>query len=404
MPVYRYRAVSSSGEAQQGEAEAADVVAARALLRQRGLMLLELREAGEGAGALAGLMAQRRRVSSRVLADFASGLAALLAAGLPLDRALAAMAREDRRTPLSGVAVRLREAVRRGKSLAQAMEEHGDVFSSMQRTLVQAGEAGGNLATCLTRLAEMAERRAAAAEALRSALIYPACLLVMALLSLVFIATVVLPQFRPFFEDAGVAMPLPAEILLGTGDLLSDYYYLLLPLFAVLAWAAYQASRRPDLRLGRDRLLLRLPVIGALLAALEAERLCRLLGTLLQQGVALPSAWRLTLEGLGNAALGAGLAPVASLIRRGGALAEGLAQSPYMPMTAIDLVAIGEQSGQLAGMLLRAADLIDQDAKRRAQRLMALLSPIVTVLVGALVAAVIATVFTALLGLNQLAT
>lgn len=404
MPVYRYRAVSSSGEAQQGEAEAADAVAARAMLRQRGLMLLELREAGEGTGALAGLMTQRRRVSSRVLADFASGLAALLAAGLPLDRALAAMAREDRRTPLSGVAVRLREAVRRGKSLAQAMEEHGDLFSPMQRTLVQAGEAGGNLATCLTRLAEMAERRAATAEALRSALIYPACLLVMALLSLVFIATVVLPQFRPFFEDAGVAMPLPAEILLGTGDLLRDYYYLLLPLFAVLAWAAYQTSRRPDLRLGRDRLLLRLPVIGALLAALEAERLCRLLGTLLQQGVALPSAWRLTLEGLGNAALGAGLAPVASLIRRGGALAEGLAQSPYMPMTAIDLVAIGEQSGQLAGMLLRAADLIDQDAKRRAQRLMALLSPIVTVLVGALVAAVIATVFTALLGLNQLAT
>ncbi|WP_428249796.1 type II secretion system F family protein [Ferrovibrio sp.] len=404
MPVYRYRAISNSGETQQGDAETHDAAAARQQLRQRGLMLLDLREASATPSLFAGFDTSRRRVNSRELADFASGLAALLAAGLPLDRALAAMGREDKRSPLAGVAAKLREAVRRGQPLAQAMEAHGALFSPMQRALVQAGETGGNLAACLQRMAEMAERRVATVEALRSALVYPACLLVMALLSLVFIATVVLPQFHPFFEDAGVAMPLPAEILLGSGDLLRDYYYLLLPLLAALVWTAFRAARHPELRLKRDRLLLRLPVVGPLLAVLEAERLCRLLATLLHQGVALPAAWRLTLEGLGNAAFSASLELVAGLIRRGGDLAGGLANSPYLPATAIDLVAIGEQSGQLAAMLLRAADLIDLDAKRRTQRLLALLSPIVTVLVGALVAAVIATVFTALLSLNQLAT
>lgn len=404
MPLYRYRAIAPSGEAQQGDAEAANADAAKQDLRRRGLMIVELHEAS-AAQPLALLPGgSKRRVSARTLADFASGLAALIEAGLPLDRALAASSREGAQGPLGKIAEQLREAVRRGRPLALAMEQYPEAFTPTHRALVQAGEAGGNLAACLRRMAEIAERGAAMREALRAALVYPACLIGMALLSLIFIATVVLPQFKPFFDEAGTAMPLPAEILLGIGDVLRNYYLLLLPALLGLAWATARLLARPDMRQRRDTALLRLPVIGALLAALEAEKLCRLLGVLLRQGVPLPSAWQLTIDGIGNAAFTASICDVGALIRRGGDLATGLGQSPYLPATAVDLVAIGEQSGRLADMLLRAAELIDQDARRRTQRLLALLSPAITVLVGAMVAAVIATVFTALLGLNQLAT
>jgi len=403
MPLYRYRAVAASGEYQNGDAEAPNAEAAKQSLRRRGLMIVELREAGEATPG--GLLSSvtKPRIGARAIADFASGLATLIDAGLPLDRALAASGRDGAQAPLRRIAAELREAVRRGRPLAQAMERYPKAFTPMHRALIQAGETGGNLAECLRRMAEMAERAAAMREAMRSALVYPACLIGLAILSLIFIATAVLPQFKPFFDEAGAAMPLPAEILLGFGDLLRDYCMLLLPLLVASLWGLRRLLSRPELRQRRDHALLNLAILGPLLAALEAERLCRLLGVLLRQGVPLPAAWLLTMEGLGNAAFAASLGHVGAAIRRGGDLAASIGQSPYLPTTAVDLVAIGEQSGRLADMLLRAADLIDQESKRRTQRLLALLSPAITVIVGAMVAAVIATVFTALLGLNQLA-
>ena len=405
MASFRYRAVTATGNTITGtmEGDTSGIVAQQ--LRAQGHYPLSMREVR--AGALWGLLNRelriRRKPSLRVLAALTQELAALLGAGLELDRALTILVKLSDigalREPFLGV----RAKVRGGTSLADAMGQDA-AFSKFYVGMVRAGEFGGALEGTLKRLGDYLTRSLAVRESVMSALIYPILLLITAGISIIIILVFVLPEFEPLFAEAGKQLPLSTRIVMGFGDVLRDYWWLLLALIAGSIALARTALSKPDVALRWDRWILRIPVFGNLISAIEAERLSRTLGTLLTNGVTLPAALELAKDAAQNMAVAKALRDAAVSVREGRPLAAQLAHAKLFPPAMIDLMKIGEESGRLDAMLVRQADLDEQRIRHTIDRLLAILVPALTIVLGMIVAALIASLLVAILSINDLAT
>jgi general secretion pathway protein F len=405
MPRYRYRALAASGAIVVGTDEAEDETALLQRLRAQGHFPVSAAPAaGEGglADRLRGMLARRPATSGRMLATMTQELAALLGAGLELDRALGALSALADIGPLHAPLAAVRTQIRGGTGFADALERETD-FPPFYVNMVRAGEAGGALAQTMARLSDYLTRAQSVRDAVGSALVYPAVLLVTAGLSVAVILFFVLPEFEPLFAESGRALPLPARLLMDTSALLRTYWWAFLIVTGLAAAWAYDRLRRPVERKRLDGLLLRLPVVGVLLRAMEAERFCRTLGTLVGSGVPLPAATRLAGGALGNSVLRDAVMETAAGLREGETLSSRLAQADVFPALTLDVIAIGEQTGKLDEMLLRQADLDAQRVRHTLDRLLALLVPVITIVLGLVVAGLIASLLVAILSVNDLA-
>ena len=404
MPVFRYVAVEPSGRLARGTMEAPTEAAVVERLRRQGS--LPVRAEPERGGRLSGLLTVelgRRGLSRQQVADFTRELATMLGAGQDLDRTLRFLAETASGARVRTVVEQLRATVRDGGSLAHALAQHPASFPPLYVGLVRAGEAGGQLAPALEQLADLLERQRRLAATVISALIYPALLLIAALGSIALLLTQVLPQFVPLFEQSGVALPRPTQILIDVGGLVSAYGLWVLLVLAVLGLALRAALRRPGPRLAVDRLLLRLPIFGGLAREVLAARLTRTLGTLLNNGVPLIAALGIVRGVLGNTA-GEAAVDRAALSAKGGAgLSGALAESGVLPARTIHLLRLGEETAQLGPMALRAAEIHEEATRIGVQRLVSLLVPGITIVMGAAVAGIVASLLLAMLGLNNLA-
>jgi len=406
MPRYRYRAVSASGDILEGEMDAASSASVAERLADMGHTPIRAQEAGHaggrGFGALA-LSPLRRRVNRRDLALLTRELATLLRAGVPLDRALEILQAIVAKQHLRDALERVLDQVRGGSALADAMATRPHDFPRFYTSMVKAGEVSGTLDQVLERLAEFLERSQAVSESVRSALVYPIILVVVACGSLIVLVTSVIPQFRPLFESAGQALPLPMAVLVGVADVLSAYWWA----FALAIVAAVLGFRRAlaqrDSRLKIDAAMLRWPLVGALIRKLEAARLCRMLSTLLRNGVSLLTALAVIRETLNNLALREAVERAAAAVKEGRGLSRSFADEEVLPDMALSLIRVGEESGQLEGMLDQVATIQERDVQRTISRLLALLVPALTIGLGLIVAVVIVTLLSAILGVNQLA-
>lgn len=404
MASFRYRAVTASGAAINGVLNAASPEIAAQQLRAQGHYPLSVREAGKN--ALSGLLHRefhiRRRPSLRGLATLTQELATLLGAGLELDRALSILVKladvGALRQPLVGVRARVRD----GASLAEAMAQDS-AFSKFYVGMVRAGEYGGTLEATLKRLADYLTRSLAVRESVASALVYPLLLLVTAGFSIIIILVFVLPEFEPLFAEAGKQLPLATRIVMGVADAVRDDWWLFLAIIAGAVALVRYALSKPDIALRWDRFILRLPVFGRLIQAIEVERLSRTLGTLLSNGVALPAALELARDAAQNKAVAKSLGDTAISVREGKSLASRLAQARLFPAAMIDFVMVGEESGKLDVMLLHQADLDEQHVRHTIDRLLAILVPALTILLGVIVAGLIASLLVAILSVNDLA-
>jgi general secretion pathway protein F len=297
----------------------------------------------------------------------------------------------------------IRDKVRAGSSFAAALAAEPRSFSRLYVGMVRAGEAGGTLAATLERLATLLERERSLRANLRSAMIYPAVLLVAALGSLALLLEYVLPQFAPIFEQAGAQLPVATRTLMAIGGILGAVGpYLLLALLAA-ALLGRRALASPGVRLEADRLLLRLPVVGVLVRETLAARLTRTLGTLLQNGVPLIAALGIAKEALGNMAAVLAVDAAAAQAKSGRGLAGPLGEAGVFPARTIHLLQLGEEAAQLALMALKAADIHDEQARLMVQRVVALAIPIITITMGVAVAGIIGALLSAMLSLNDLA-
>ncbi len=406
MALYRYKAFSASGAVIEGEMEAASQAAVIQKVRDLGHIPVRAEEAQAGS-SLRRLLTQdvfkRAGMGRGQLVLLTREFATLLEAGVPLDRALDIMIRMSGRKGPLDILERVRDAVHGGASVAEAMAQQPDAFPAFYVNMVRAGEAGGQLQGVLTRLADLLERTQTIAENVKSSLIYPMVLVFVTALSLVLLLTVVLPEFEPLFAEAGRSLPLATRVVMGASRAIQDYWWA----GAIVLGGGWLALRH-DLasatgRTRWDKVLLASPILGTLASRFAFARFSRMLGTLLANGVGLLTALALARNTLGNRVLAEAVDVVLTRVKEGGGFAEALGQTGVFPRLAVDLISVGEESGQLEGMLLKAADIYDRQAQRTVERALALLVPLLTVGLGALIAAIIGSVLVAIYSVNDLA-
>jgi general secretion pathway protein F len=403
MPRYRYRALASGGQVLRGERDGASEAEIAAELQKAGAIVLAVSPAGRGPGLLLLELGSAAALRRGELVDATRELASMLAAGQDLDRALRFMVEEPPNKRVAAVLGRVRDLVRNGSPLASALQTEPKSFTRLYIGLVRAGEAGGDLAGTLERLAGLLERQRAMAATIQSAMIYPAILLLAATGSIVLLLTQVLPQFVPLFAQNGVALPPSTGFLLAAGHAVSAFGPFVIMAMAILALAARLALQKPGPRLAADRLVLRVPVIGGLAREILAARLARTLGMLLVNGVPLLSALGIAQEVLGNRSAQAAVAAAAESAKTGQGLSAALQRGGIFPARLVHLLRLGEATAQLGPLALRAADMHEERTRLALQRLVALLVPAITVLMGAAVAGIVSSLLLAMLSLNDIA-
>jgi general secretion pathway protein F len=406
MPSFRWSAINGGGDVVRGVMEAPDRSVVVERLQRQGQIVLRADSAdrrGGWAELLQIELGRTRGLDKAALGELTRELAIMLAAGQDLDRALRFVVENTRDARARAVLGTVRDKVRGGSSLAAAIAGEPRSFSKLYVGLVRAGEAGGTLPATLDRLATLLERERSLSANLRSAMIYPALLIVAAVGSIVLLLDYVLPQFAPIFQQAGAELPAATRALMTLGTVVGAATpWLLLALLAG-GLIARQLLLRHAYRLKLDHLLLHLPIVGGLMRETLAARLTRTLGSLLQNGVPLIPALGIVKDALGNLAAAAAVEAATVGAKGGAGLARPLAAAGLFPARTIHLLQLGEEAAQLATMALKAADIHDEQARLMVQRLVALAVPMITIVMGLAVAGIVSALLTAMLSLNDLA-
>jgi general secretion pathway protein F len=401
MARFRYRAMRQAGGEIAGELVAADALEAASQLQAEGSFPIEIAPAPASAGQ-AVLRRQGARLSSRELTLFIRQFAALASAGIAIDRALVLIAADRARSGRRALAARLLEAVNRGESLSEACAED-PAFARHHAMMIAAGEARGNVGAALERLAAILERNRAIAQSLAGALIYPASVLVVAFLSIAFLLGFVAPRFENLVTGFRHEPPPAMQALLAASWLFQNFALPALLVVAVAVALFLVRRRDPGFRLAVDRRILRLPFAGPLLAKTETERLAFLLGNLVEAGVELPGALAASREASFNEALRQGLAAAERGVLRGDGVTAALAESRVLPELALELVRVGEETGDLAPMFLKASDLLRKEVEATTTELIGLIAPVSLLVLGLLIGAIALTIFSAVMEVYDIA-
>ena len=339
----------------------------------------------------------RGRIKTRDLGLMTRELATLLDAGLQLDRGLSILAELSPAGPVRTMIEQVLESVRGGSTFADALEQHEQSFPGFYIGLVRAGEAGGNLAAVLNRLSDTLDKSQKLKESVRTASIYPTIVLIFAVVSIMVLMTWVLPAFRPMFDDAGTSLPVLTQIVVAVSDFVAAYWWIMAVLLLVGILILQAHNRTEAGRLRWDAWLLRLPLFGDLIRKVEVARFSRTLGTLMSNGVTVLNAMAMTTETVVNKVIVQAVTEVRGRLAKGEGLAQPLNDTGEFPHLAIQLIKVGDESGQLEQMLLRVADIYDDEVTRTIQRILSLLVPVITIALGILIAVIIASIVMAML-------
>jgi general secretion pathway protein F len=402
MPIFEYKAVAPTGETVQGTMEAGSLERVVAKLQEAGNVPLQAREAGKGGFRLGNLRLGRQGMKAREIGEFTQQLATLLGAGLPLDRSLQVLLELADSERVGRTVADIRDRVREGSSLSDALDAQHGAFSRLYVNMVRAGEIGGTLHQTLDRLTDYLDRSKELKDSVISAMIYPVLLILLAAGSLILLLVYVIPQFTPIFEELGGDLPLITKIVLAVGGVLQNFWWGLIAI-AVLAGIWFKRMLDdPARRLRWDARVLKTRWVGDLVAKLETARLARTLGTLLVNGVPLLSALSIARNVVGNTMLGQDLQDAAREVKTGGGLARNLASGGRFPRLALQMISVGEETGQLDGMLLKVSDSYDREVRNTIDRLLSVFTPVVTLLLAVMIGTIVLSVLLAILSINEL--
>ncbi len=399
MPLFVYRALSATGEPVSGEIEAADDRSAIARLQDRGLIPISAEPVKT---RTAGVPAAGRGLA-RAVTVATRELALLLSAGQPLEAALGLLIETSEHRRLRAVLASVRDAVRGGKALSEAMALHPEAFPRAYVGLVRAGEAAGRLPESLQGLVRLRERAEQLERKLVSAMIYPTVLLAASLGALGVMLLVVVPRFAPLFAQAGEKLPASTRVTLALAATLAEQGELLAIVLALVLAGALLARRSEPVRLVLDRAILALPVVGTIARERATAQAMRGLGTVLGGGLDLASGLPLVREMLANRAARAAFDQVTIGVRQGRALWSCFAETDVLAPLAVRLLRVGEESGRLAAVAEHLAEAFEERTATRLTRLVALAEPLVIVTLGVLVGGIVVSILAAVLAVNELA-
>ena len=413
MPAFAYEALDAQGAQRRGVLDADTARAARGQLRAQGLVPMSVQAVG-GAATDAGGFAPGRfgprwerrlfarpALSATALTVWTRQLAGLVTAGLPLERALAALSEESTDEPQRLLVAALRAEVHAGSPFARALGQFPREFSTVYVAIVGAGEQSGELARVLEQLADDLEDQQALRARLLSAALYPAIVTAIAIAIVVFLLTSVVPQVAQVFEGTRRALPWLTTAMLGLSALVRRWGLVLLALVVIGTLAARALLRQPGARARFDAVWLRLPVLGALARGYNAARFAGTLALLAQSGVPILKALQTAADTLHNRSLRKDALDALVLVREGAPLASALAQKPRFPGLLTLFARLGEQTGQLPTMLQRAARQLSGEVQRRALRLATILEPLLIVAMGLVVMLIVLAVLLPIIQLNQ---
>jgi general secretion pathway protein F len=402
MPLFEYKAVAPSGETVRGTMEAVSEDLVIAKLQEGGNIPISAHAAGQGGFSLDSLSLKRRGMNTREVGQFTQQLSTLLGAGLPLDRSLQVLLDLSENDRVEKTVTDIRDQVREGGSLSDALDAQHGSFSRLFVNMVRAGEIGGSLDKTLDRLADYLERSKDLKDSVVSAMIYPIMLMVLAGGSLVLLLVYVIPQFTPIFEELGGDLPLITKIVLAAGGLLQNFWWGLIALTVLAVMMFRRMLANPEQRLSWDTRVLNMRWVGDLVAKMEIARLSRTLGTLLVNGVPLLSGLSIARNVMTNTLLRQTVESTAQEVKTGGGLAHNLAESGHFPRLALQMVSVGEETGQLDVMLLKVADTYDKEVRQTIDRLLAVFTPFVTLLMAVMIGTIVMSVLMAIMGINEL--
>jgi general secretion pathway protein F len=409
MPAYTFEALDAQGATQKGLIDADTARSARSMLRARALVPLQVEPATGGGTNVKGsglniTLWGGRVFSATTLAVWTRQIAGLVAAGLPLERALSALTEEAEDDKQRNLMASLRSEVNAGSPFAQALAQHPREFSSIYTSVIAAGEQSGQLGTVLERLADDLEAREALKNKLVAASLYPAIVTLVAIVIVVFLVSYVVPQVASVFAGSKRALPLLTVMMLGLSDFVRSYGWLMLGALLLGSSALVMARRNEALRLGMDAAWLRLPLVGRLARGFNAARFAATLAMLAAAGVPILRALQTAAETLNNQAMRADALDALVLVREGAPLASALASKKRFPPLVSMFARLGEQTGQLPAMLDRAAEQLGAEVQRRAMHMATILEPLLIVGMGVVVMLIVLAVLMPIIQLNQLVT
>lgn len=401
MANFTYRAATATGELRSGLLEVATRTEALDRLRQLGLTPIEATQSS--APAAKTKIPRAGAGTRRALVNSIGELAVLLGAGLSLDRALTVSLENTLNPTLKAAMSEVLKRVKEGAPLSRAMADAPGVFPPMAAAMAEAGEANGHLDSALARLAETLDRAEALRQTVTSSMVYPAMLMCLAIGVILMMLLFVVPQFEGLFSDQEAKLPFATRMVLAASHGVRSYGWAGLLGGAAVGFGLWRWLKQPAVRLALDRGLLGFPRIGSLIKAAETARFARVLGSLVEGGVPLPTALGIAQRSLANAHMASAVGRVAAGLKEGGGLTRPLSATGLFPTMAISFLRTGEETAQLALMLGRLADVLDRDVRTALERLISLLTPAITIVMGAAVAGVIASIMSAILGFNDLA-
>ena len=399
MPNFAYVAKTHAGEEQTGVMSGASVDQVVDDLHRRGLIVLHVAEDAIFRGRAAGWKERLDRpvlgggVSTRDLALFTRQLSTLFEAGIPLVRGLRGLSKDESNRTLSRTVGKVAETVERGNSLADALAEHPRVFNGLYVSMVRAGEGAGTLDRILAELAVYLEKLDAIKTKVRSAMSYPVFVLVFAVAISLFLLHKIVPTFEEIYADFGQKLPGPTLAVVSVSHLIRDNALVSLGVTAAVILAFWIWMRTASGRYLRDSFLLGAPVFGPIIRKATISRMNRTLGILLQSGLPVLDALELTKGATGNAVLAGAIDQVKDRVGKGEELTAAFRATGRMPEMVLQLMATGEESGQLDSMLLKSSEFYDRQVEAAVQGLTSLIEPILIVLVGLIVGTVVVTMF-----------
>jgi general secretion pathway protein F len=402
MPQFAYKAKKDDGSVVTGTLQAESERSALDSLGRMGVFPMEIESRSEdkpGAARVSSAPRQtHRRVKAADIALFTRQLADLMRAGIPLNRALHTLAAQTSNLTLAETIDEIDKQVSGGASLYEALGKFPDLFSGLYLSMVRAGEAGGFLEDVLLRLALFIEKDQDLRSRISSAMAYPILLVVIGSAAIIFLMVFFIPRFSEIFKKMGDSLPLPTQIVMAISYSLRDYW-----MFAALALVALIITWKRVLTTGPgrrmiDRLRVRVPLFGEIVKKNAVSRFTRTLGTLLKSGVAILSALDISKAAMANVVLMQDIDEASAGVKQGKGLAEILRNARYFPAMVIDMIAVGEESGNLDEVLINVADSYDVQVERAVRVFVTLFEPalllVMATVVGFIVIAMLLPVFT----------
>lgn len=414
MPRFEYIALDARGQESRGVIEATTSNDVVGQLRQAGYFPTSVVEEGKGGVKVSKktqkaiktatapkakkggmVLFQKKTIKSKTLMIFTRQLATLIDAGLPLLRGLNVLAKQEKDPVLKNTINSLADAVQGGSTFSESMAQHPRIFNKLYINMVKAGELGGVLELVLNRLAEFQEKAQKIKNKVVAAMAYPVIVLAIAMLIMLFLLAFIVPKFEQIFADMLNGKPLPALtqwVISASNGLKTNWIYLF-GAIAVVTIAYKMIAKTPGGRKGIDTLMLKLPLFGDLTRKSSISRFSRTLGTLVTSGVPILQALNITRETAGNAIVADAVTKVHDAVKEGESIVAPLEASGVFPPMVISMVDVGEETGQLPEMLLKIAEVYDDEVDNAVEGLTSLLEPIMIVLLALIVGTIVIALF-----------